>query len=39
MIIISGKVIKEKHFLKGLNNNIRIGVSKTGYTNDVLSFE
>ena len=31
--------MKEKHFLKGLNDGIRIAVSESGYTNDVLSFE
>jgi hypothetical protein len=39
MIIIPGWVIKEKHFLKGLNDDIRIAVSESGYTNNLLSFE
>jgi hypothetical protein len=39
MVIIAGQVMKEKHFLKGLNNGIRMAVSESGYTNDLLSFE
>jgi hypothetical protein len=39
MIIMPGQQMKEKHFPKGLNNGIRIGVSESGYTNDRLSFE
>ena len=31
--------MKEKHFLKGLNDGIWISVSELGYTNDILSFE
>jgi hypothetical protein len=39
IVIIAGQVIKEKHFPKGLNDGIRIAVSKSGYTNDLLSFK
>jgi hypothetical protein len=39
MIIMPGQQIKEKHFPKGLNDGIRIVVSESGYTNDILSFE
>jgi hypothetical protein len=39
MMIMPGQQMKEKHFLKGLNDGIRIAVSESGYTNDVLSFE
>jgi hypothetical protein len=39
MLIMPGQVMKEKHFPKGLNSGIQIGVSESGYTNDLLSFE
>ena len=39
MLIMPGQVIKEKHFPSGLNDGIMIGVSESGYTNDLLSFE
>jgi hypothetical protein len=39
MIVMPGQVIKEKHFPEGLNDGIRIAVSESGYTNDLLSFE
>ncbi len=39
MMIMPGQMIKEKHFLKGLNDGIRLAVSESGYTNDLLSFE
>ena len=39
IIIMPSQQIKEKHFLKGLNDGIRISVSKSGYTNDRLSFK
>ena len=39
MMIILGQQMKEKHFLKGLNDSVRIAVSESRYTNDVLSFE
>jgi hypothetical protein len=39
MIIMPGRVIKEKHFPKGLNDGIRIAVSESGYINNLLSFE
>ena len=38
MLIMSDQVMKEKHFLKSLNNDIRIKVSKSEYTNDLLSY-
>src|SRR5204863_3840507 len=38
MLIMPGQVMKEKHFPKGLNDDIRIGVSKSEYTNDLLSY-
>jgi len=38
-MIMLGQQMKEKHFLKGLNDGMRIAVSESGYTNDVLSFE
>jgi hypothetical protein len=39
MVIISGQLMKEKHFMNDLSNNILLAVSETGYTNDLLSFE
>ena len=39
IMILAGKVLKEKHFPKGLNDGIRIAVSESGYTNNVLSLE
>jgi hypothetical protein len=39
ILIIPGQQIKEKHFPKGLNNRVWIAVSKSGYTNDILSLE
>jgi hypothetical protein len=39
MMVMLSQQMKEKHFLKGLNDRIRIGVSQSGYTNDQLSFE
>ena len=39
IVIMPGQVIKEKHFPKGLNDSIQIGVSELGYTNDLLSFK
>ena len=38
MLIMPGQVMKKKHFPKGLNDSIRIEVSKSGYTNDLLSY-
>ena len=38
MLIMSGQVMKEKHFSKSLNDDIRIEVSESGYTNDLLSY-
>ena len=38
MLIMSDQVMKEKHFLKNLNDDIRIEVSKSEYTNDLLSY-
>src|SRR5208282_2409459 len=39
MLIMPGQVMKQKHIPKGLNDGIRIAVSESGYTNDVLSYE
>jgi hypothetical protein len=39
IMIMPGQQMKEKHFPKGLNDGIWIGVSESGYTNDRLSFE
>lgn len=39
MLIMPGQIMKEKHFPKGLHDGIRIAVSESGYTNDVLSLE
>jgi hypothetical protein len=39
MMIMLGQLIKEKHFPAGLNSGIRIAVSESSYTNDLLSFE
>jgi hypothetical protein len=39
MVIISGQLMKEKHFMNDLSDNILLAVSETGYTNDLLSFE
>ncbi len=38
MLIMSDQVMKEKHFLKNLNNDIRIEVSESEYINDLLSY-
>ena len=38
MLIMPGQVMKEKHFLKGLNDDIRIEVSESEYINDLLSY-
>ena len=38
MLIMSDQVMKEKHFLKNLNDDIRIEVSESEYTNDLLSY-
>ena len=38
MLIISDQVMKEKHFPKNLNDDIRIEVSESDYTNDLLSY-
>jgi hypothetical protein len=39
MMIMAGLLMKEKHFPKGLNDGIRLAMSESGYTNDILSFE
>ncbi len=39
MLIMPSQIMKEKHFPKGLNDSIRIAVSESGYTNNLLSFE
>jgi len=38
MLIMSDQVMKEKHFLKSFNNNIRIKISKSDYINNLLSY-
>src|SRR5436190_15629856 len=38
MLIMPGQVMKEKHFPKSLNDDIRIEVSESGYTNNLLSY-
>ena len=38
MLIMSDQVMKEKHFSKSLNDDIRIEVSESEYTNDLLSY-
>ena len=38
MLIMSDQVMKEKHFPKSLNDDIRIEVSESDYTNDLLSY-
>ena len=38
ILIMPGQVMKEKHFPKGLNDGIRIEVSESGYTNNLLSY-
>ena len=38
MLIMSDQVMKEKHFLKSFNDDIRIEVSKSDYINDLLSY-
>ena len=38
MLIMPDQVMKEKHFLKSLNDDIRIEVSESEYTNDLLSY-
>lgn len=39
MMIMVGLLMKEKHFPEGLNDGIRLAMSESGYTNDILSFE
>jgi hypothetical protein len=39
IMIMLSQQMKEKHFLKSLNNSIQIAVSESSYTNDVLSFK
>ena len=39
MMIMAGLLMKEKHFLEGLNDGIWLTMSELGYTNDILSFE
>ena len=38
ILIMPGQVMKKKHFSKSLNDDIRIRVSKSGYTNNLLSY-
>ena len=39
MIIMSGVVMKEKHFDNDLDERVLFAMSESGYTNDVLTFE
>jgi DDE superfamily endonuclease len=39
MIIMAGSVMKEKHFMNNLDDNILLAVSESGYTNDILSYK
>jgi DDE superfamily endonuclease len=39
MIIIAGCVMKEKHFMNNLDDDVLLAVSETGYTNDMLSYQ
>jgi hypothetical protein len=39
MIIMAGQLMKEKHFMNDLSDNILLVVSDSGYTNDLLSYE
>ena len=34
-----GEIIKEKHFLEGLNDRVQLAASELGYTNDMLSLK
>jgi hypothetical protein len=38
MTIIAGYIMKEKHFINDLDDDIVLAVSKSGYTNDLLSY-
>jgi hypothetical protein len=38
MIIIASCVMKEKHFMNNLDDDIILAVSESGYTNDILSY-
>ena len=38
MLIMFDQVMKEKHFLKSLNDDIKIEISESDYTNDFLSY-
>src|SRR5947207_4572447 len=38
MLIMPDQIMKEKHFLKNFNDDIRIEVSEFKYTNDLLSY-
>jgi hypothetical protein len=39
MIIMAGCVMKEKHFMNDLENDVLLAVSESGYTNDMLSYQ
>jgi len=39
MIILARTLLKEKHFMNDLSDDIMLGVSESGYTNDLLSYE
>ncbi len=38
ILIMPDQVMKEKHFSKNFNDNIRIAVSESDYTNNFLSY-
>jgi hypothetical protein len=37
MIIMASCIMKEKHFINDLDDDIVLAVSESGYTNDLLS--
>jgi hypothetical protein len=39
MVIMAGCMMKEKHFINDLDDDILLAVSEIGYTNDLLSFK
>jgi hypothetical protein len=39
MIIIAGCIMKEKHFMNDLDNDVLLAVSESEYTNDILSYQ
>jgi len=39
MIIMASCIMKEKHFMNDLDDDIVLAVSESGYTNDLLSYQ